>query len=256
MTTNLEGGDPQQVYNGKCIFFMGPNHEDWWVVNATMECKPSGFSRRGGGGSNEDTWQTGYQYMHITTELAHLTAVDLEQLLGLPLDDGSAQADYQDDTIPASPGPYTITLDEDAKDVDYITVFGHEGAVWSKFKKDTAAGESGEYSVVLGPPTVLTFHSTDAGKKVRIRYIFDSTNGYSADFDPEWYMGSIKGCFYTSEWVDNQTGWHGQLWEIPAMIMHPDSVLRFGGDAQGAEGVTSSIVFNAQGTSPVTWNRY
>jgi hypothetical protein len=74
-------------------------------------------------------------------------------------------------TIPASPGPYTITITPPESGVfaeDLGCIFGSSGGLGAPLTKITVAA-TGEYTVNTGTGT-YTFYSGDAGKSVQISY--------------------------------------------------------------------------------------
>ncbi|MFA5030513.1 MAG: hypothetical protein WC495_02925 [Patescibacteria group bacterium] len=237
---------------------VGDNQEDWWIGDATMEIKPTGFTRRGGGMNYGNAWNTGYEYARITYNVATLTRVELVDLLGLPLAANSKQITYQDDVVPAT--PFVITLDEDLADDGEITVFAHVGdGQFSLMTPSTGApADDTEYQIAVGPPSTITFHTDAEGEQVRIRHTLDSTNGESAILAGDYFPSEVPGVFFTSEWIEGDPAdtIHGILWDIPSMILHPDSILRFGGNAQGAEGEASTLIYQIQGTALPTVNRW
>jgi len=249
----------QMVYNGKALVMLGPNEEDWWIGKATWECKPSGFTRRGGGGNFANAWATGYDYFRVSVDVATLTRVDHVYLFNLPYAACSHRIRYQVSQVPVLPAAPTITLDETCADIDWFTAFGHdEGEAWSMLTRvDVAPADGSEFQ-----PTVndATFDDTMAGEYVRMRYLIDSTNGECAVMPTDHIPDEIPLIVFTSEYVEgqgqNEEVPHGELWEISAAVITNDSVLRGGGDAQGAEGDASTLVFNVQSTGVITHNRF
>jgi hypothetical protein len=85
----------------------------------------------------------------------------------------TAVSALENHTIPASPGPYTITITPPESGVfsaDLGVIYGIAGGLGIPFTKQTVSA-AGEYSVV--PATgVYTFYSGDAGKSVQISYTY------------------------------------------------------------------------------------
>jgi hypothetical protein len=97
-------------------------------------------------------------------------------------------------TIPASPGPYTITItppETGAFVKDLGVIYGSFGGIGGDFTKITVVAK-GEYTVSGG---VYTFFSGDAGAAVQISYVYSLTTG-------------------TTQQMNQQVlGW-GPIWEL------------------------------------------
>jgi hypothetical protein len=98
-------------------------------------------------------------------------------------------------TVPASPGPYTITIAPPETGTfvkDLGVIYGSFGGIGGVFQKVTSVTAKGQYSVASG---TYTFYSGDAGAAIQISYVYSLTTG-------------------TTQQMNQQVlGW-GPIWEL------------------------------------------
>jgi hypothetical protein len=107
--------------------------------------------------------------------------------------------------VPASPGPYTITVTNAADYVDDLGVYYSSGAnAPNRFTRVTTPSSAGQYSVNLSTG-VYTFAAADADAVVAISYIYtDATNGKTVTITNQ-LMGVtplFKATFYTVKAIE------------------------------------------------------
>ncbi len=128
---------------------------------------------------------------------------------GGTLNTGMAATAYESDTIPATPGPYTVTTTHSANwTADLGVVYAATGL---PFERVASVAAAGQYSVAAG---VYTFDAADQGVAVVISYNWtDSTDGQSIAV-PQTLIGPTLTFGLNVTGVDptNNKQFTGQFW--------------------------------------------
>lgn len=111
-------------------------------------------------------------------------------------------ADNEAATVPATPGPYTVTVANAANYSDDLGVYYASGAsAGNRFKRVTTASAAGEYSVNLATG-VYTFASADQAAAVKISYLWTNASAGKKLVLTNQLMGftpTFKATFYTTK---------------------------------------------------------
>jgi hypothetical protein len=94
-------------------------------------------------------------------------------------------APFEDDTVPAAPGPYTVTVQTPAGGTFSKNLGVFYKATGLPLKLTTGAPNQGQYSVAGG---IYTFNAADAGAALSISYLYTVSAGYSFNLDNK-FMG-------------------------------------------------------------------